>query len=73
MKKTIAAIAAGVMLIAGEAAAANGSATLRVGDRVGPTADAASEFAGAPLVPLLVIAGILVLGISDASDDPESD
>lgn len=69
MKKTIAAITAGVMLVAGQAAAANGSATLRVADRVGATADSSSEFAGVPLVPLIAVAAIVVLAVADASDD----
>ena len=74
MKKTIAAVTAGLLLVAGQAAAANDSATARVGDRVGPTADASSEFAGVPLVPLVTIAAIIALAIADATDDDgESD
>ena len=74
MKKTLAAITAGVMLVAGQAAAASGSATLRVGDRVGPTSGASEEFAGVPLVPLIAVAAIIALGVVDASDDDsESD
>jgi len=69
MKKTIAAVTAGLLLVAGQAAAANNSATPRVGDRVGADADASSEFAGVPMVPLIVIAGIIVLAVVDASDD----
>lgn len=69
MKKTLAAITAGMLLVAGQAAAANGSATVRVGDRVGPTADSSSEFAGVPLVPLIAVAAIIALGVVDASDD----
>ena len=69
MKKTIAAVTAGLLLVAGQAAAANDSAAPRVGDRVGATADASSEFAGVPLVPLIVIGAIIALGIADAADD----
>lgn len=74
MKKTIAAVTAGLLLIAGQAAAANTSATARVGDRVGATADQSSEFAGVPLPVLLVMAGIVVAGVVVATDDDsESD
>jgi len=69
MKKTLAAITAGVMLVAGQAAAANGSATLRVADRVGAPAEASNEFAGVPMVPLLAVAAIIALGVIDAADD----
>ena len=54
MKKTLAAIAAGTLLIAGQAAATSQSATARVGDRVGPQAEASSEFAGIPLIGWLI-------------------
>ena len=74
MKKTIAAVTAGLLLVAGQAAAANGSATVRVGDRIGADADAASEFAGVPLPVLIVGAAILVAGVVAATDDDsESD
>lgn len=74
MKKTIAAVTAGLLLIAGQAAAANTSAAARVGDRVGATADQTSEFAGVPLPVLLVMAGIVVAGVVVATDDDsESD
>jgi hypothetical protein len=74
MKKTIAAVTAGLLLVAGQAAAANTSATARVGDRIGaPTAES-SEFAGVPLAVLVIGAAIIigaVVVISD--DDSESD
>ena len=69
MKKTIAAVTAGLLLVAGQAAAANGSANVRVGDRIGATADEASEFAGVPLPILLVGAAIVVAGVVAATDD----
>ena len=73
MKKTIAAITAGLLLVAGQAVAQNHSATVRVGDRVGAEADASSEFAGLPL-PLLLIGGAVLVGlVVAASDDSESD
>jgi hypothetical protein len=74
MRKTIAAVTAGLLLVAGQAAAANTSAVARVGDRVGARADASSEFAGIPLPVLLIGTAVIiatVIVISD--DDSESD
>lgn len=75
MKKTIAAVTVGLLLVAGQAAAANSSnAAVRVGDRVGASTGEASEFAGVPLPVLLVGAAILVTGVVMAvDDDSESD
>lgn len=73
MKKTIAAVTAGLLLIAGQAAAANNVSTVRVGDRIGASADESSEFAGVPLAVLIVGAAIIVTAIVVASDDSESD
>jgi hypothetical protein len=72
MKKTLAAVTAGLLLVAGQAAAANNSAVARVGDRIGAPAGQASEFAGVPLPVMLVGAAILALGIAAASDGPDS-
>jgi hypothetical protein len=74
MRKTIAAVTAGLLLVAGQAAAANTSAVARVGDRVGARADASSEFAGIPLPVLLIGTAVLVAVVVVASDDDsESD
>lgn len=74
MRKTIAAVTAGLLLVAGQAAAANDSAITRVGDRVGASADASSEFAGVPLPVLLIGAAVIVATVVVASDDDsESD
>lgn len=76
MKKTLAAISAGCLLIAGQAAAtvATSDATVRVGDRVGARAEASSEFAGIPLIGLLAIAGVVAAAVVVVSDDDsESD
>jgi hypothetical protein len=74
MRKTIAAVTAGLLLVAGQAAAANTSATARVGDRVGARADASSEFAGIPLPVLLIGTAVIVSVVVVASDDDsESD
>lgn len=74
MRKTIAAVTAGLLLVAGQAAAANTSATARVGDRVGARADASSDFAGIPLPVLLIGTAVIVATVVVASDDDsESD
>jgi hypothetical protein len=72
MRKTIAAVTAGLLLVAGQAAAANTSAVARVGDRVGASAEANSEIAGVPVFVLLIGAAVLVTTIVVASDDGES-
>ena len=69
MRKTIAAVTAGLLLVAGQAAAANNSAAARIGDRVGARADESSEFAGVPIFVLLIGAAVLITTIVVASDD----
>ncbi|RZI99493.1 MAG: hypothetical protein EON90_11305 [Brevundimonas sp.] len=74
MRKTIAAVTAGLLLVAGQAAASANTATTRVGDRVGVSADDSSEFAGIPLPVLLIGAAVIVATIVVATDDDsESD
>jgi len=74
MRKTIAAVTAGLLLVAGQAAAANNSAVARVGDRVGARADASSEFAGIPLPVLLIGTAVIIATVVVVSeDDSESD
>ena len=74
MKKTIAAITAGLLLVAGQAVAQNNSATARVGDRVGAEASDTSEFAGVPIAVLLIGGAVLVgLVVAASDDDSESD
>lgn len=74
MRKTIAAVTAGLLLVAGQAAAANNSAVARVGDRVGARADASSEFAGIPIAVLLIGTAVIIATVVVASeDDSESD
>lgn len=72
MKKTVAAITAGLLLVAGQAVAQNNSANARVGDRIGASASESSEFAGVPLPVLIVGAAILITGIVVATDDKSS-
>lgn len=69
MRKTIAAVTAGLLLVAGQAAAANTSAVARVGDRVGATAESNSEFAGIPIFVLLIGAAVVVGAVVVATDD----
>jgi ABC-type uncharacterized transport system permease subunit len=74
MKKILAAITAGGVLVASQAALANADATSRVGDRVGATSEESSEFSGVPLPVLLVGAAVLVATVVVATDDDsESD
>jgi len=69
MKKTIAAITAGLLLVAGQAVAQNNSATVRVGDRVGAQAGASSDIAGIPVAVLLIGGAALIAVIVVATDD----
>jgi hypothetical protein len=75
MRKTIAAVTAGLLLVAGQAAAAGSNSTVaRVGDRVGATTEASSEFAGIPMPVLLIGTAVLIAAIVVVSDDDsESD
>lgn len=75
MRKTIAAVTAGLLLVAGQAAAAGStSAVTRVGDRVGASTGESSEFAGIPLPVLLIGAAVIVATVVVATDDDsESD
>lgn len=74
MRKTIAAVTAGLLLVAGQAAAANNSAVARVGDRVGARADASSEFRGIPLPVILIGTAVIIATIVVINDDAsESD
>lgn len=75
MKKTIAAVTAGLLLVAGQAAAANsGTVGARVGDRIGASTEASSEFAGIPLPVVLIGTAVLVAAVVVISDDDsESD
>lgn len=75
MRKTIAAVSAGLLLVAGQAVAAgNNSAVTRVGDRVGAQAGESSELIGLP-VGVLIIGGLVLAGaiIVATDDDAVSD
>ena len=74
MKKAFAFLTAGLLLVAGQAAAANNSAVARVGDRVGAQADASSEFSGIPLPVLIIGTAVIIATIVVLNeDDSESD
>ncbi|MFJ6022996.1 hypothetical protein ACIQC9_00185 [Brevundimonas sp. NPDC092305] len=74
MKKTIAAVTAGLLLVAGQAAAAqNNSAVTRVSDRIGAPAGESSEFAGVPLAAILLTAGAIAFVVVGQDDDSDSD
>lgn len=75
MRKTVAAVAVGLLLVAGQAAAAgSNNAAVRVGDRVGATSSDSSEFAGIPLPVLLIGAAVVAATVVVATDDDsESD
>lgn len=75
MRKTVAAITAGLLLVAGQAVAGAQTASVRVGDRIGAaTSSESSEFAGIPLPVLLIGAAVIVATVVVATDDDsESD
>lgn len=73
MRKTIAAVTVGLLLVAGQAVAQNNSSTVRIGDRVGAQADDSSELVGIPIAVLVVGAAALIGLIAVVSDDGESD
>lgn len=74
MKKAIAAAAVGLLLVAGQAAAAQNTAAVSVGDRIGAEAGEASEFAGIPVPVLLIGAAVLAATvIVIGEDDGDSD
>lgn len=75
MRKSVLAVMAGLMLVAGQAAAAGNSAVVRVGDRVGAKSDTANEFAGVPLIVLAagavaITGAVIVLNQDDSPTSP---
>ena len=70
MRKAIAAAAAGLLLVAGQAVAANNTAITQVNDRVGARADDSDDaFAGIPFWALIGGVITLVGFIAVISDD----
>jgi len=75
MSKTIAAVAAGALLVATQAMATT-QASPRVGDRVGPQSGASSELAGgvsAGLIFAAITVASFAVIVSAGDDDSESD
>jgi len=74
MRKTIIAITTGLLLVAGQAAAAgSNSAVTRVGDRVGARSGEAEQLLGVPVGVLLIGGAVLITTIVVATDDGDSD
>jgi hypothetical protein len=74
MKKAIAAVTAGLLLVSGQAlAAGQASSASRVGDRVGPRAEESSEFGGIPIIGLVAIAGVIAATVVIVAGDDDSD
>lgn len=83
MRKIIVAVTVGLLLVAGQAAAAN-TAVARVGDRVGARAGASSEQApvagglfglgaGGLVVGGVIIATAISIGVIASNDETESE
>ncbi|MBC6980482.1 hypothetical protein [Caulobacter sp. 17J80-11] len=68
MRKSVLAVTAGLLLVAGQAAAGN-TATVRVGDRVGAKSGAANEFAAEAFVPWLIVGAAVVTATVVANED----
>jgi hypothetical protein len=74
MLKTIAATVVGLLLVAGQAAAAGSSnVSARVGDRIGARGESSSEFLGVPIAVLLIGGAVLATAIVVVTDDSTSD
>ncbi len=75
MRKTVAAVTAGLLLVAGQAAAAgSNSAISRVGDRVGARAGDAEQLLGdAPLGVVMIGGAVFIAAVIVFTDDGDSD
>lgn len=75
MRNSLIAAAAGLLLVAGQAAAANNAgATVRVGDRVGARAgNSGEQLLGIPVAVLLIGGAVLVAAVTVVADDSVSD
>lgn len=76
MRKMIAAVSVGLLLVAGQAAAAGSNpATVRVGDRVGSSASGGDDLFGIPTLTLVmaaVIGGFVIATLADTGDTIEN-
>lgn len=74
MRKAVVATAIGLLLVAGQAAAAgSNSAVTRVGDRVGAKSGEAEQLIGVPIGVLLIGGAVIIATVSVIADDGESD
>ena len=74
MRKAVAAVTVGLLLVAGQAAATgSNSAVARVGDRVGGRTGDAEQFLGVPIGVLLIGGAVLIATASVIADNGESD
>lgn len=74
MRKAVAAVTVGLLLVAGQAAAAgSNTAVSRVGDRVGARSGEAEQLLGVPLAVLIIGGAVLVTAVTVVADDGESD
>lgn len=74
MRRAVAAVTVGLLLVAGQAAAAgSNSAVARIGDRVGARSGESEQLLGVPLAVLLIGGAVLIATIKVVADDGESD
>lgn len=77
MKKIVSALAAGLILVAGQAAAQGAGASTRVADRIGAPVGEASGLAaldtGMTIISLIGLAGSIAAISALTDDDSESD
>lgn len=74
MRKAVAAVTVGLLLVAGQAAAAGSNSVVsRVGDRVGARSGEAEQLLGVPLAVLIIGGTVLITAITVVADDGESD
>jgi hypothetical protein len=73
VKKTLAAVTAGLLLVAGQAAASQNTAAVRVNDRIGAPVGESSEFAGAELGGIVLAVAAIAFVIAGVSNDDDSD
>jgi len=73
MRKIIAAVTVGVLLVAGQAAAAaSNSAVSRVGDRVGARQGDAEQLLGVPIAVVIIGGAVLIATVAVVTDDGDS-
>lgn len=74
MRKAVAAVTVGLLLVAGQAAAAgSNSAVARIGDRVGARSGEAEQLLGIPLGVVIIGGAVVIAAATVVADDGESD